>query len=418
MRKNRPMRKRSARMMSIESLENRSLMAGDLHHNFAMPEDVNANGMVTPLDAMIAVNRLNRTSGGPSATTPAEFEAVMVDVNADESISPSDALAVINMLNSRNGSVESGSVASGILPSRRMERIERAVETNSLPPGWTVDQAQAILETLRGGGRPELGDSIVDGSLRWMPDALIAPEDARSSLPQEDQQIEWFISAVSQRLAAFNVSPAVISDISTYIRDSFSADSPVDQAQVRQRLADMGVDVDTIMPQPKMDDVPSQPEAPEAGPIAVTGPILESILARLQAAGASSDIIAKINQECTEAIDSGLPLNLKDIQERLGELGFSWDNIAGAPPATSLPPAIAQPQLPAPTEDRERPEPPIVAAVMVTEPVAQSLLPRLADAGVSEEILDILRREIYDAIARGGALSMLQVRLRLQELGG
>jgi hypothetical protein len=392
-------------------------MAGDLYHNFAMPEDVNASGMVTPLDAMIAVNRLNRAGAGQAPATQVEFEEVMVDVNADDSITPLDALAVINILNSRNGA-GSGSVVSGILPERRMEGIERAVEANSLPPGWTIDQAQAILETLRVGGRPELGDSIVNGSLRWLPDDRIASDDTNPSTATDNQQVESFISAVSQRLNAFNVSPEVISDISAYIRDSFSADSPVDPAQVRQRLADMGVDVDTIMPQPKMEIAPSQPDAPDASPIAVTEPILESIVTRLQNAGASSDIIATISQECTDAINRGVPLDLATVLDRLRQLGFSWDKSSGAPPAVSLPPANVEPQRPDRYEDKERPEPPIVAAVMVTEPVTESLLPRLADAGVSEDILDILSREIYNAITVGKPLSMLQVRLRLQELGG
>jgi hypothetical protein len=55
---------------------------------------------------------------------------------------------------------------------------------------------------------------------------------------------------------------------------------------------------------------------------------------------------------------------------------------------------------------------------MVTRPVADSLLPRLAESGVSERILAILSREIYDAIAIDRPLDMLQVRLRLMELGG
>jgi hypothetical protein len=180
----------------------------------------------------------------------------------------------------------------------------------------------------------------------------------------------------------------------------------------------MGVDVDTIMPQPKMEIAPSQPDAPDASPIAVTEPILESIVTRLQNAGASSDIIATISQECTDAINRGVPLDLATVLDRLRQLGFSWDKSSGAPPAVSLPPANVEPQRPDRYEDKERPEPPIVAAVMVTEPGTESLRPRLADAGVSEDILDILSREIYNAITVGKPLSMLQVRLRLQELGG
>jgi hypothetical protein len=54
---------------------------------------------------------------------------------------------------------------------------------------------------------------------------------------------------------------------------------------------------------------------------------------------------------------------------------------------------------------------------MVTEPVAESLLARLAEAGVSEEILTIITQEIWDAINAGSPLDMLKVRMRLHELG-
>jgi hypothetical protein len=54
---------------------------------------------------------------------------------------------------------------------------------------------------------------------------------------------------------------------------------------------------------------------------------------------------------------------------------------------------------------------------MVTQPVAESLLARLAEAGVSEEILTIITREIWDAINADRPLDMLKVQLRLHELG-
>ena len=172
MRNSRSLRKQLSRKMLIESLENRALMAGDLYHNFSMPEDVDANGSVTPIDALIAIDRINRSVAGESLAPSSQVDTVMVDVNADDSISPLDALAVIDILNSRSANGQSGSLASRVQPDLRMARIQRSVEDNTLPPGWTIDQAQAILETLRVGGRPELGDSVVNGSLRWMPDAV------------------------------------------------------------------------------------------------------------------------------------------------------------------------------------------------------------------------------------------------------
>ena len=65
------------------------------------------------------------------------------------------------------------------------------------------------------------------------------------------------------------------------------------------------------------------------------------------------------------------------------------------------------------------PQPPSIIAptVMVTQPVAESLLARLAEAGLSEEILTIITLEIWDAINADRPLDMLKVRMRLHELG-
>jgi hypothetical protein len=427
MRNNRSLQKRLSRKLLMESLENRALMAADLYHNFAMPEDVDANGRVTPIDALIAIDRVNRSVAGEPSTATSQLETVMVDVDADESISPLDALAVIDILNSRSANGENGSLVSRIQPDRRIERIERAVEANTLPPGWTMDQAQAILETLRVGGRPELGDIVENGSLRWMPEVISLPYDDGQTSEDEAHQVESFVAAVAQRLEAFNVSTEVISDISRFIREGTSAGTPVDQSQVRERLSKLGVDVDTIMPQPKTDIDLDEPQDPANEQILVTAPILESIVARLSYAGAAGEIIDTISKECSDAIDAGSPLGLEQVQERLGQLGFSWATFSYIVPEV-LPPALDPEPPRSPRQEQpdgriDRPEPPvveppIVVTIMVTRPVADSLLPRLAESGVSERILAILSREIYDAIAIDRPLSMLQVRLRLMELGG
>jgi hypothetical protein len=69
--------------------------------------DVNNDGVVSPLDALIIINRLN---GGSAAPTSSPFvQAPFVDVNGDGACTAMDALLVINALNSRaTGSVVSG----------------------------------------------------------------------------------------------------------------------------------------------------------------------------------------------------------------------------------------------------------------------------------------------------------------------
>jgi hypothetical protein len=50
---------RSRRLLA-ESLESRQLLASDLVlHNFVMPEDADASGYVSPLDALVIINQIN-----------------------------------------------------------------------------------------------------------------------------------------------------------------------------------------------------------------------------------------------------------------------------------------------------------------------------------------------------------------------
>ncbi|MEZ6110381.1 MAG: matrixin family metalloprotease [Pirellulaceae bacterium] len=60
-------------------------------HNATLPPDVNRDGQVSPLDALLVINQLNSAS--------ANGDSVMCDVNGDGELSPVDALMVINRLN-------------------------------------------------------------------------------------------------------------------------------------------------------------------------------------------------------------------------------------------------------------------------------------------------------------------------------
>jgi large repetitive protein len=67
--------------------------------------DVNADGFVSPIDALIVINHLNAGSGN-AATGEGEPDKYYIDVNGDNALSPIDALLVINRLNSLFGSGE------------------------------------------------------------------------------------------------------------------------------------------------------------------------------------------------------------------------------------------------------------------------------------------------------------------------
>jgi len=63
-------------------------------HNFLLPDDVNDDGVVSPLDALAVINHLNRGDDNTSSTEP-QFH----DVDDDSLVTPLDALMLINALN-------------------------------------------------------------------------------------------------------------------------------------------------------------------------------------------------------------------------------------------------------------------------------------------------------------------------------
>jgi hypothetical protein len=55
--------------------------------------------------------------------------------------------------------------------------------------------------------------------------------------------------------------------------------------------------------------------------------------------------------------------------------------------------------------------------IMVTEPIAESILARMKNAGITGEVIEKISTEIWGAIRAGMPLDIQQVRSRLQELG-
>ena len=69
-------------------------------HNGRNPLDVNDDSYVSPLDALLIINDLNRAGGRLLFGTNKSH--LFVDVNGDDALSPRDALLVINQLNLAN----------------------------------------------------------------------------------------------------------------------------------------------------------------------------------------------------------------------------------------------------------------------------------------------------------------------------
>lgn len=99
---NRRRRAGQSKKLRIESLEARQLLAADLgYHNSIIPQDVNRDLNVTPLDAILVINELNNTDS--SELTPVASgeitDGILLDTNADGYLTAGDALSVINFLN-------------------------------------------------------------------------------------------------------------------------------------------------------------------------------------------------------------------------------------------------------------------------------------------------------------------------------
>jgi hypothetical protein len=73
------------------------------------PFDVNDDGIVTPIDALIIINAVNSTGSRPLEDDPDPNALIRyLDVNSDGVLTPIDALIVINQLN-RSDQAESES---------------------------------------------------------------------------------------------------------------------------------------------------------------------------------------------------------------------------------------------------------------------------------------------------------------------
>lgn len=92
------------RRLVMESLETRAMFAGDFYvsarHNLVSPSDVNMDGRISPIDALVVIDEINR-GGRRGFGGEGEFGlgSMMADTNNDGSVGPLDALLVVDTLN-------------------------------------------------------------------------------------------------------------------------------------------------------------------------------------------------------------------------------------------------------------------------------------------------------------------------------
>src|SRR5207248_7878362 len=72
-----------------------------LRHNDRFAVDVNGDGVLTPIDALLVINYLNAWLPGGTVSSPTLADRLYCDVDGDGTVAPVDALLVINSLNAK-----------------------------------------------------------------------------------------------------------------------------------------------------------------------------------------------------------------------------------------------------------------------------------------------------------------------------
>jgi len=304
------------RLLRFESLESRALLAADIVmlHNFAMPEDCDRSGSVSPLDALVVINELN----GPDVNRGMDA-ARMLDVDADGVLSPLDALVVINYLN-QNQADEPVNPSSVPL-SARIVRLESAIARGQLPTDLGMDDAVKLLHTMKNGGRPEIGERFIDGRVhsRMEVEQIETEHIANELCPiladkEHPNRANELLARFSARLQSAGINAEVIETITREIKAGIEAKTPLSLELIKTRLTELGVDVSKLFP-PRHDTPPTTEIPPHLEPR------IEALIQHLKSAGVTANVVTTIATEYKASIKEGTPLTLEQIRTRLLELG-------------------------------------------------------------------------------------------------
>ena len=373
------------RWLRFEALEPRAMMAGDLVelHNFIMPEDCDNSGSVSPLDALMVINSLNQPNSGTAQA------ARFIDVDADGRTSPLDALVVINYLNAK--SPDAPSMPSSVRTENRIARIEAALANFTLPPNMDVMAAQEILDTLKAGGRPEVGERLMEGRILERSEVQRV-ENERSAIlvadriddDHRDKAISERIEGFVKRLTEAGVTASVVTTISSEIKAGFDAKQPLTLDQIKSRLTELGVDVSKIFPPPRDQDPRDAVEHEHRGR-------LEAFAQRLRNAGVTEQVVSTIVIELKASIEAGNPLSLDQIKSRLTELGVDVSKLFPVvrPPVSPPPPTEITPPIGLVTMILNRFQVPAATIEIVTK--AMTLATEEGKPLTARQIIDLLR---------------------------
>ncbi len=142
--------------------------------------DVNLDGYISPIDALLVINLLNRTNAGSDPPPSPQAPAPYLDTNDDRHISPIDALLVINYLNARGSAEgENGSVLQTVYSSssKAVDPLSAAISTASILPSLHVLESGDRLTLGQQRGDPTVDPEWSGGA--WEPLLLPTPVPAQ-----------------------------------------------------------------------------------------------------------------------------------------------------------------------------------------------------------------------------------------------
>lgn len=128
--------KRRGSRLRFQQLERRNLLAGDICHNFVEAGDVNLDGAVSALDAVVLINQLSIVVDSPAESLPVDAGETqwLLDVDANGELSVNDALQVVNQLGQQGFGTQVG--------EEDLAKLATAILMEDLPPGMHVRTAQ------------------------------------------------------------------------------------------------------------------------------------------------------------------------------------------------------------------------------------------------------------------------------------
>lgn len=253
---NENLRKPSRRQLRSESLEKRQLLAGDIlaAHNYSIPEDVNNDWQVTPLDALMVLNHISRNGGNNSLSGFARGElGNFIDVNGDDMVTPLDALRVLNRIAS--GEAEDPLLDLSINPRTANDEAFTASAFNAATRELTVGVNEVFnLELLYTDLRGTF-DRL--GAFAIYADFLIDTPGVLEPVLTETQFVE--ISANLRTARAGTITFALADGSVTPLTidfDTFAADQNAPANEIRKALESFGYSNVSVVSLPGADTDP------------------------------------------------------------------------------------------------------------------------------------------------------------------